>query len=123
MSAVAQLVMLGYDRPSLDPDFRSLLERHPLGGVFLHGDALGSPVQVRLLTAELQRSAARGQRAAGMPELPLFVAVDQEGGRFQAWGPPHQAPIPSAAEIGWEYRASGERLEITLLAMEVARQL
>jgi beta-N-acetylhexosaminidase len=120
--SAAQLVMFGYDRPTLDADFRSLVERQPLAGVLLHGDALGPPDQVRALTSEIQRSAA-GAAGTSAPPPTLLIAVDQEGGRAQAWGPPHQEPIPAAAEIGWEYEASGERLEITLLGMEVGRRL
>ncbi len=122
MDSAAQLVMLGYDRPGLEPAFRSLLERYPVGGVLLYGDALGPPDELRALTAELQRCAAGGARCAA-PTLPLFIAADQEGGRIQAWGPPYQEPFPAAAEVGWEYQASGERLEITLLGMEIGRQL
>ncbi len=113
MSATDQLVMLGCDQPSVDDELRRLLERHPVGGVFLHGDALGAPQQVRDLTAELQRLAT----------VPFFIAVNQEGGPAQAWGPPHQAPIPAAAQMGWDYEATGELLEVTLLALEVGRQL
>ncbi|MEE8522746.1 MAG: beta-N-acetylhexosaminidase [Thermoanaerobaculia bacterium] len=115
MTSTAQLVMLGYDRPSLDAETRARLERHPVAGFFLHGDALGPPRQVRSLTAEIQSCAPRG--------LPFFIAVDQEGGRLQAWGPPHQEALPTAAEIGWEAESSGETFEVTLGAMNVGREL
>lgn len=123
MSLTAQLTILGYDRPTLDAEFRSRLERHPVGGVFLYGDALGAPAQVRALTDELQSCAGAAPRNRGFG-LPLLIAIDQEGGRpLQAWGPPHQEVIPPAAQLGADYEAFGERLEVTLLAMEIGRAL
>ncbi|MCP4656925.1 MAG: beta-N-acetylhexosaminidase [bacterium] len=114
MTATAQLAMLGFNRPSLDEEFRSRLTRHRPGGVLLYGDALGPADEIRELTAEI-RSCVR--------DLPPFIAVDQEGGRVQGWGPPHCEPLPSAAEVGWEYRQSGELMEVTLRAMEIGRSL
>ncbi len=115
MTSTAQLVMLGYDRPSLEAEMRSLLERYPIAGLLLHGNSLGAPEQVRSLTAEIQACAPRG--------LPFFIAVDQEGGRLQAWGPPHQEALPAAAEVGWQAESSGEMFEVTLAAMNVGREL
>jgi len=115
MDPIHQLVMLGYDRPTLDAATRSRLARG-VGGVFLHGDALGPVEQVRALTREIQGCAPH-------PLLPFFVAVDQEGGRVQGWGPPHREAIPAAARLGWEVERSGELLEVTLLAVEVGRAL
>ena len=115
MTSTAQLALLGHHRPSLDADTRARLRRHPVAGLFLHGDALGPADQVRSLTAEIQSCAPRG--------LPFFVAVDQEGGRLQAWGPPHQEALPAAAEIGWDAETSGETFEVTLAAMHVGRSL
>ncbi len=114
MTATAQLTMLGFNRPSLDAEFRSRLARHRPGGVFLYGDALGPAGAIRELTAEIRSS---------VPDPPPFIAVDQEGGRVQRWGPPHCEPLPSAAEVGWEYRQSGELMEVTLRAMEIGRSL
>ncbi len=114
MPSTAQLVMLGFDQPSLNDDFRHRLAEHDLGGVFLYGDALGPAEQVQALTAEIQSHAR---------ELPLFIAVDQDGGRVQEWGPPHHEPLPSAAQVGFDYDQSGELIEVTVLAMEVGTRL
>lgn len=114
IDGTAQLVMLGCDRPGLTDELRRRLRRHDVGGVFLYGEALGPPAQVRELTAEI-RSLARG--------LPPFIAIDQEGGPLQAWGPPHFDEMPSAAQLGADFAATGELMEVTLHAMETGRRL
>lgn len=97
-----QMVMVGFRGLELDgsepimADVRDGL----VGGVVLFSRdvALQSPVrnvqspeQVRTLTAALQRQS----------EIPLFVAVDQEGGRVARFTPEHGfAPTVSAQELG-----------------------
>lgn len=56
---------------ALTDALREALERYPVGGVALFGKNIESPEQLRRFTAELG--------SAG--KLPLFLAVDEEGGR------------------------------------------
>ena len=72
----------------------ALIDEFAVGGVVLMGRNIGPPEQTRGTIAELQARA----RADGLP--PLFVAVDQEGGRVQRLGPPHYPKHPSARAVG-----------------------
>ena len=107
-----QSLILGWDRPTLDEPFRALLREHAVGGVLLRGEALGSPASVKRLVEDLQGS-ARG--------LPLWIALEHEGGTCQEWGPPHVEVLPSAAEMAVEVQ--DEIFEITLEVLESARTL
>jgi beta-N-acetylhexosaminidase len=67
---VSQLFVVSFSGTSLQPDFASLLQRYPFGGVVLFARNCGTPQQLRPLLADLQRTARR----------PLLVCTDQEGG-------------------------------------------
>jgi len=69
---IGQLAIVGFDGYTLPPEVASLAREFDLGGVLLFKRNVESPEQV----AEL---ALRAQDLAG--DLPLWVAVDQEGGR------------------------------------------
>ena len=47
-----------------------------------------------------------------------LVAIDQEGGRVQAWGPPHVVAMPTARELGAMAAA-----EVRAVGLEIGRQL
>ncbi len=77
--------MLGFDGFSLPVEIRALAREFDIGGVILFARNVESPEQV----AELGFEAARL-----VPDLPLWVGVDQEGGRvarlkhgFTRWPP------------------------------------
>ena len=88
---------------------RALVDDFAVGGVILMGRNVGPPDQTRATIAELQTRA----KDRGLP--PLFVAVDQEGGRVQRLGPPQYAARPAAREIG--------QTNDTVQAREAARAL
>jgi beta-N-acetylhexosaminidase len=82
---VGQLSIAGFAGHSLPADLRSLAREFDLGGVILFARNVESPEQV----AELAHQAAELTQ-----ELPLWVSVDQEGGRvarlkrpFTEWPP------------------------------------
>lgn len=52
------------------PELEQALEEYPMGGVILFGDNVMKPEQLLALNAGL----------AEMPGIPLFIAVDEEGG-------------------------------------------
>jgi beta-N-acetylhexosaminidase len=80
-----QLVAVGFAGPVVPPEIRALVREFDLGGVVLFGRNCVEPAQVAELAYELRRLG---------PEQPLWVAVDQEGGRvarlkrpFTEWPP------------------------------------
>jgi beta-N-acetylhexosaminidase len=82
---IGQLLLTGFDGKQIPPELRSLAREFDLGGVIYFARNVESPEQV----AELSLAAHELQQ-----ELPLWVAVDQEGGRvarlregFTRWPP------------------------------------
>lgn len=82
---VGQLAIAGFAGHSIPPDLRALAREFDLGGIILFARNVESPEQV----AEVAREAQ-----ALVDELPLWVSVDQEGGRvarlkapFTVWPP------------------------------------
>ena len=82
---IGQLLIAGFDGLSLPVELQSLVREFGLGGVILFSRNISEPAQV----AELCYEAARL-----VPDLPLWVSVDQEGGRvarlkapFTEWPP------------------------------------
>src|SRR5579862_9886656 len=82
---IGQMLIAGFDGQSLPVELKSLAREFGLGGVILFARNLSEPAQV----AELCYGASR----LGS-DLPLWVSVDQEGGRvarlkapFTEWPP------------------------------------
>jgi beta-N-acetylhexosaminidase len=82
---IGQLLIAGFDGPSLSVEIKSLAREFGLGGVILFARNITEPEQV----AELSFEAARL-----VPDLPVWVSIDQEGGRvarlkapFTEWPP------------------------------------
>src|SRR6187397_2054185 len=82
---IGQLLIAGFNGHQIPPELRSLAKAFGLGGVILFARNVAEPEQV----AELSFEAARL-----VPELPVWVSVDQEGGRvarlkkpFTEWPP------------------------------------
>ena len=88
---IGQMLLFGWQTA---PQAAALLDDLHVGGVVLMGRNIQPPAAMKATIAGLQSRA----RANGLP--PLFVAVDQEGGRVQRLGPPQYAARPTAREIG-----------------------
>jgi len=88
-----QLLMVGIPGPSLNAEARYLIEVLQVGGVILFRRNLESPLQVAILTRDLQElaGAATGRH--------LLIAIDQEGGPVQRLQPPF-IQMPAAREWG-----------------------
>jgi beta-N-acetylhexosaminidase len=93
---IGQLLIAGFDGQALPVELRSLSREFGLGGVILFARNIAEPEQV----AELCYEAARL-----VPDLPLWVSVDQEGGRvarlkapFTEWPP--MASIGRSRDVG-----------------------
>src|SRR5450830_45768 len=82
---IGQLLIAGFDGHQVSTELRSLAREFGLGGVILFARNIADPEQVAGLSFE----------ASGLvPEMPLWVSVDQEGGRvarlkapFTEWPP------------------------------------
>jgi beta-N-acetylhexosaminidase len=81
--------MIGISGPVLTSAEKDFITRNDIGGVTLFGRNVQSPEQVYRLCSEIQDLAKK--QASG---LPLFIAIDQEGGRvarlkspFTVWPP------------------------------------
>ena len=82
---------IGKRRPSADI-LKTLRRQHVGGIVLFRAKNIGTPAELRRLTAELQKAAAR----AGQP--PLLIAADQEGGQLMAIG--DGTPFPGNLALG-----------------------
>ncbi|PWT81620.1 MAG: beta-N-acetylhexosaminidase [Blastocatellia bacterium] len=82
---IGQLLIAGFNGHTLPIELKALVREFSLGGVILFARNIADPEQVAELCFE----------AAGLvPELPLWVSIDQEGGRvarlkapFTEWPP------------------------------------
>jgi len=107
---IGQLVIIGFDGYAVPPEVVSLAREFDLGGILLFKRNVESPEQV----AEL---AFRAQQLAG--DLPLWVAVDQEGGRVARL----RAPLtewPPMATLGRSNREELATGFARALALELA---
>ena len=69
---IGQLAVVGFEGTSLPADIRALAREFDLGGVILFARNVESPEQVAEIAREAQQLAQ---------DLPLWVGIDQEGGR------------------------------------------
>jgi beta-N-acetylhexosaminidase len=97
-----------------EPDYyvEKMVRERNIGGVILFGYNMKSEEQVALLTRSLQDLSMQTE-----PAVPLFVAVDQEGGDIAS--APWVAPEPAAAEVG----SHGDPQEARDAAARMGRQL
>lgn len=74
-SKIGQLFMAGIPGPRLDEGTEALIRDYNLGGVILFSRNIQDPIQLASLCRDLQA------KALAYHNLPLLLAVDQEGGR------------------------------------------
>jgi beta-N-acetylhexosaminidase len=92
-SKIGQLFMAGIPGTSLDDGTEALIRDYNLGGVILFSRNIEGPEQVAQLCQGLQDA------AIGHQNVPLFLAVDQEGGRVARLGEPF-TQFPGNEAIG-----------------------
>ncbi len=97
-----------------EPDYyiEKMVRERNIGGVILFDYNMKSEGQVESLTGSLQELSMQTE-----PAIPLFVAVDQEGGDISS--APWVAPEPAAAEVG----SRGDPDEARDIAARMGRQL
>ncbi|MEK6626552.1 MAG: beta-N-acetylhexosaminidase [Bdellovibrionota bacterium] len=74
MSELGQLIITGIAGTTLSDEDRKFLEKENIGGVVLFAHNYETPAQLAELINNVQQT---------RKEYPLFIAVDQEGGRVQ----------------------------------------
>ncbi len=101
---IGRLFMVGIPGPGLDPGTEDLIRNWGLGGVILFARNIEDPVQVAELCRNLQKMSLRHA------EIPLFLAVDQEGGRVARLRAPFRE-FPGQTAIGESKDPVQEALE------------
>jgi beta-N-acetylhexosaminidase len=111
--ALGQLFMVGIPGPRFSSEAVFLLKKIRAGGIILFKRNFQDPYQLADLCRQLQTSALQ------LHSLPLFISIDQEGGRVLRLGPPF-TQVPSPAGMG-----GGEDPEKTVrhYAQVTAREL
>lgn len=108
---LSQMFLFGWQT---DPQATALTDEFAAGGVILMGRNIGTPDETQAQIIKMQA------RAKELNLPPLFVAVDQEGGRVQRLGPPRYPARPTAREIGQSIDADTRaRTEAAALGREL----
>jgi beta-N-acetylhexosaminidase len=110
--AVGQMFVVSMGGTEPDYYVQKMIRERNIGGVILLRHNMESEEQTRRLVGSLQELSMQTE-----PAIPLFVAVDYEGGVVQS--APWVSARPSAAEIG--RRADPE--QAWLIAEEIGREL
>lgn len=105
---VGQMFVVSVSGTESDYYIEKMIRERNIGGVLLFGYNMESKTQMSSLVSSLQELALGTD-----PDIPLFVAVDQEGGEISS--APWVSPQPPAAEVG----ARGDAEE----AYEIAEQM
>lgn len=87
--SLGELLLIGINGLELSDDSAAFLSQAKIGGVLLFAKNYENPAQVQRLCAQIQECRT---------ELPLWTAVDQEGGRVQRFKTPFTI-IPPALKI------------------------
>lgn len=88
--SVGQLFMIGIPGPAVSPDLAAFLKDYRPGGIILFARNLENAAQIVRLTNELQQLS---------PDSPLFISIDQEGGRVSRL-PAGFTIFPACATLG-----------------------
>jgi beta-N-acetylhexosaminidase len=111
-SLVGQMFVVSVGGTEPDYYINKMIRERNIGGVLLFGYNMKSEVQTRSLTGALQDLSLRTK-----PSVPLFVAVDQEGGEVSS--APWVSRQPAAARVG----ARGDPAQAREIAEQMGREL
>ncbi|MGI8909689.1 MAG: glycoside hydrolase family 3 N-terminal domain-containing protein [Rubrobacteraceae bacterium] len=109
---VGQMFVVSVGGTGTDQYIEEMVRNRNVGGVILFEYNMESEAQTRKFVSSLQELSLETE-----PAVPLFVAVDQEGGDVAH--APWVAPQPAAAEIG----ARGDVREARAVSEKMGRQL
>lgn len=88
---IGQMMMIGVQGKSLDDDSRFMLSQYHIGGIIFFDRNMETREQVKNFADELQTAAEE--------KVPLFIALDEEGGRVARMRN-NLPPPPSQEKIG-----------------------
>lgn len=108
---IGQMLLVGIDGTEVSPQTQTMITNDKVGGIILYADNIKSLKGLVSLTNELKRS------NAGNP-APLFVSVDQEGGKVSRM-PDEYAKIPASGSVGASGNAEAAERMGKLLARVV----
>jgi beta-N-acetylhexosaminidase len=87
--------MVGMPGTALDKETERLIQENHIGGIILFSRNIENPLQLAALCRDLQSASSKAQ------DRPLFLAVDQEGGRVARLKEPFKR-FPGNAAIGMD---------------------
>ncbi|ESP94135.1 glycoside hydrolase family 3 protein [Pseudoalteromonas luteoviolacea] len=96
----------------LPPELASLLKQYHIGGVILFAENVQQTEQIVSLTKDLQRAS----------DTPLFISIDQEGGRVARINRAEATSFTGNMSIGATYKTHGEKYA-TSVATTIAKEL
>lgn len=111
---IGQMVMIGIHGTELDEDSKTMLRQFHIGGIVYFDRNIQSQDQLKSLSEQLQ-AYAQGE---AQQKVPLFLAIDEEGGTVSRGRGVIPAP-PSEAAIG----ASGQPERARMSAASTAQAL
>ena len=88
---IGQMMIVGVHGTTINDDIRFILNQYHYGGIIFFDRNMENKAQVKKLTDDLQSAANQ--------KLPLFIAIDEEGGRVARMKHDLQV-MPSQQEIG-----------------------
>ena len=118
-SKIGQLMIFGWtgaaphDARTVSAQAATLIDDLAVGGVIIMERNVGPAAEMRATAAALQARAA----ARGLP--PLFVTIDQEGGRISRLKPPRFQAHPAAKVLGDTRRPENARAAARAIAEEL----
>ena len=105
---IGRLFMAGMPGPELDRGTEELILDHCLGGIILFARNIENPIQLASLCHNLQETAMKQHG------IPLFLAVDQEGGRVARLKEPFTL-FPGNSAIGNDPRPLDRAMEFGVI--------
>jgi beta-N-acetylhexosaminidase len=111
-SLVGQMFVVSVSGTEPDYYINKMIRERNIGGVLLFGYNMKSEAQTKALTGALQELSMKTG-----PAIPLFVAVDQEGGEVSS--APWVSRQPAAAQVG----ARGDPAQAHEVAEQMGREL
>lgn len=100
---IGQLLMVGFDGKEVTPKVRAMIKQVRPGGVLLLGRNIEHAKQLKKLIQELQEISLQESG------LPLFVAVDQEGGAISRIPWVEKTPQSELRNVEDAYRVGAQR--------------
>ena len=113
-SAIGQLFMIGMPGLDLDKETDRLIREDSIGGFILFSRNIEDPLQLAALCRDLQAAASKEESP------PLFLAVDQEGGRVARLREPFRS-FPGNAAIGMDEEPVKRAIEFATVTSQEMR--